>query len=302
MFHKGVIVKTAIILFHYKRVENLSIQLNVIKSVDLPIYIFVDYDNDCDGENILEYEKLIEGFKRANPEILVELICQRANLGLRSSVLSGLSYVSRRVDAFIVFEDDIIFNEKTIEYFLTSLRKYGDTDVYHINGWCHPNWYPFKRRKYFWGHWAFCWGWATWSSKWDVIELDAEQLLSRLGSRKKEFNIYGSYRFTDQLEKNQDKSMSTWAVFWTATIFVNGGKCLCTAAPHCKPLVDHKFTNAKNPLAYKNQRLKVTFEQKKLPSNDLKIDQKESIILFIYVRFIHGVLSKYQRLKTWVKL
>lgn len=295
-------MKTAIVLFHYKRIENLRKQLNILKSVDLQIYVFVDYDNNCNGDNIIQYEKYIEEFKRNNPTTSVELICQKKNLGLRRSVLNGLSYVSCLFDAFIVFEDDITFNLKTIEYFLASLVKYSDTEVFHINGWCHPNWYPFKRRKYFWGKWAFCWGWATWSNKWDALELDAEQLLHKLSSRKREFNIYGSYSFTDQLEKNLKKTMSTWAVFWTATIFVNEGKCLSISDPHCKPLIDHKFTNASNALAYQTQILRPTFEQKYLPCVNLENDLKESFILFIYVKFIHGLRSKCGRLKQWLPL
>ena len=293
-------MRTAIVLFHYRRSENLIKQLNVLNSVNLPVFVFVDYDNNCDGENISEFEEYIEKYKGDNPDKLIELISQENNIGLRKSVLNGLEHVSNRADAFIVFEDDIMFNLKTIEYFETSLNKYNNTDVFHINGWCHPNWYPFERKRYHFGKWAFCWGWATWSNKWSLIQLDAEKLLSQLESRKTEFNIYGSYSFTDQLEKNIDKTLTSWAVFWTASIFVNKGKCLSTSVPHCKPLHDDKFTNASNILAYNHQVTSATFERSYLPNADVDIDQKESLILFVYVKFIHILLSKYGRFKVWL--
>jgi hypothetical protein len=288
----------AIVLFHFRRINNLEQQLLALRTVKLPVYIFVDYDESCNGDNIRQFEKLIKQFKSDNPECSIEMFSQKTNMGLRNSILNGLNYVSERSDAFMVFEDDIQFNLDSIAYFTESLLEYDQTDVFHINGWCHPRWYPLTRKRYYFGKWAFCWGWATWSSKWALLQLDAEQLLTDLEPRRNEFNIFGSYRFTDQLDGNLDKSLVSWAVFWTATIFNQGGKCLNTSYPHCRPLEDDKYTNASNISAYKSQNISNTFVRSKLPGVNLPIDQKETMILFVYVRFVHRFFTVLERLKS----
>lgn len=265
----------------------------------MPIYIFIDFDANTNGENIHEYTNVIDQFRNDYPSVTICLTCRTQNFGLRKNILEGLNFVAENSDAFIVFEDDIAFNANTIEYFLASLNRYKHTDVFHLNGWCHPNWYPFKRNNYFFSKWAFCWGWATWSEKWGLLQLDAYNLLKRLENREYEFNIYGSYLFTDQLRRNLNQTLSSWAIFWTSTIFINGGRCLTPSSPHCKPLQDDKFTNAANISAYEGQSIRCTFDETKLPIVSEPFDKKEIFILFVYVRFIHRIVSTFGRLKGW---
>ncbi len=72
-----------------------------------------------------------------------------------------------------------------------------------------------------------CYGWATWADRWRYFEKNPKKIVQEF-SRKdiRRFNLEGGKKFWKQLKANKKGKISTWAIFWYATIFKNQGLCL----------------------------------------------------------------------------
>lgn len=78
-----------------------------------------------------------------------------------------------------------------------------------------------------------CWGWATWSNRWDHFEKNAEKLVQDFSRRDVyEFNLFNSENFWGQVIANKKNKINTWAIFWYAVIFMNNGLCLNPSAQY----------------------------------------------------------------------
>jgi hypothetical protein len=74
-----------------------------------------------------------------------------------------------------------------------------------------------------------CWGWATWSDRWEFLQTDYKKILRILQSDKKllkKFNYEYSFVFHTQLIHNIERSISTWDILWFSTIFLEKKLCL----------------------------------------------------------------------------
>ena len=72
-----------------------------------------------------------------------------------------------------------------------------------------------------------CWGWATWADRWSLYKKNIKETISEFTcSDIKKFNIDGVENFWDQILANKDGKINTWAIFWYATIYKNGGLCV----------------------------------------------------------------------------
>jgi len=72
-----------------------------------------------------------------------------------------------------------------------------------------------------------CWGWATWSERWNYFEKDVNKIIKNFDNKDIErFNLDGATNFWSQVIGNKNNTMDTWAIFWYATIFKHNGLCL----------------------------------------------------------------------------
>jgi hypothetical protein len=73
----------------------------------------------------------------------------------------------------------------------------------------------------------FCWGWATWSNKWNEFALQedfqAKNINSLAGLRGSFMGLAG---FRRQLRLNDKGQIKTWAVYWYWYLFTNHKKCI----------------------------------------------------------------------------
>ena len=71
------------------------------------------------------------------------------------------------------------------------------------------------------------WGWATWKRAWQFHRTDSKNLLGEVQLKgQSEFDLDGYSFHFDELERNVNGDLNTWAVHWYATIFLNDGLCL----------------------------------------------------------------------------
>lgn len=170
---------------------------------------------------VRDYLKTIVGFKS------VKIIERQENWGLAKSIITGVTEVVNQCGRIIVLEDDIVTSPAFLSFMNQALDFYENQDkVWHISGWN----YPINRDDlgdiFFWRA-MNCWGWATWAGRWQYFEKNPQKLIQAWTEQEKQhFDLDGSGVFWHQVTANAEGRMNTWAIFWYATIYENGGLCL----------------------------------------------------------------------------
>ena len=153
-----------------------------------------------------------------------------SNQGLANSIRGGIDRILETHDRTVVIEDDILVSNGFLNYMQNALRMHAtDERVMSVCSYLPKLRWQFLLPHQFY-HWLlWCWGWGTWKRAWEKAEWNPSTLLARiegLSDGRLSFDMGGVYPFTSHLEANRDKTMTTWAIFWAATIYLNQGLCL----------------------------------------------------------------------------
>lgn len=233
-----------VLLFTYNRLEHtkktLSALLDNFLSNITDLYIYSDGPkNELDKCKIIELRKYlynINGFKS------VKIIERNENYGLSKNIISGVSEICKKHGKVIVLEDDLI----TSPYFLTYMNEAINKYIYNPNVSCiHGYVYPVNVElpNTFFIKGADCWGWATWSSAWNLFEKNGTKLLSEIKSKNliREFNFNNSYDYIKMLEDQICGINDSWAIRWYASCFL---KNLYTLYPGKSLISNSGFDNS----------------------------------------------------------
>lgn len=219
--------KAPIALFVYNRPEHTrktidALQKNLLINQS-ELFIFSDGSkNESDAIKVLEvrkYLKTISGFRSVN------IIERDKNLGLASSIISGVTEIVNRYGKVIVMEDDLVSSSYFLEYMNDALDCYENEEkVISIHGYIYPIKSKLKKKlpETFFIKGADCWGWATWKRGWNLFEPDGKKLLRELEERNllPEFDFYGSYPYSNMLQRQIAGQNDSWAVRWYASAFL----------------------------------------------------------------------------------
>ena len=218
-----------ILLFTYNRPQHTKRTLEALKRNFLASYseLFIFSDgpkNDTDSLSVKEVRKLLKkltGFKH------IEIITSNTNKGLANSIVGGVTEVINKYGRVIVLEDDLIVSSNFLNFMNEALDKYKNEDlVWHVSGWNYPIETEGMGDVFFWRV-MNCWGWATWRDRWIHFRKDPLHLLTTWNKKEiRRFNLEGANDFWAQVVENAEGKIDTWAIFWYATIFENGGLCL----------------------------------------------------------------------------
>lgn len=210
---------TPILLFTYKRLDTLKKTVQALKenslSIDSPLYVFSDAAKSPIDEPIINevrnYIKSITGFKS------IKIIESRVNKGLANSILDGVSSVLEEYPTVIVLEDDLLTTPNFLSYMNSALEFYKNSEkVFSISG------YSFnlgtdldeKNDSYFLNR-GWSWGWATWKSKWDLVDWEIKDydLFIKDKSKQRLFAKGGS-DLNKMLHKQMTGELDSWAIRW----------------------------------------------------------------------------------------
>jgi hypothetical protein len=177
-----------------------------------------------DIDNISEVRRIadnIEGFEQ------VTVIKQDENQGLANSILSGVTRVVKEFGKVIVLEDDHVVHVDFLNYMNHYLNIYSEKKrVMHIGGLSRNSYLQFFMNTVFFTRYMDCWGWATWSDRWDKLIMDFKIIDSYLEIpfNFEKFN-FSKLDYHTYFEPNREK-LKTWAIFWYFTIAIHNGLCL----------------------------------------------------------------------------
>jgi hypothetical protein len=223
-------MNAAICLFTFTRADCLKMTISALQrcseAKESDLFIFCDgprFKTDIPAiKTVHAMVADIEGFAS------VTVTRRKTNFGLALNIEDGVSEVVRQYGRVIVLEDDIVVAPNFLAYMNTALEKYERTSsVWHIAGWTVPqptssiNGYAYFTKV------MNCWGWATWADRWQYFKRDPKELTSEWTDEQiHSFDLEGSGIFWSQVQRNLNGSLTSWAVFWYATIYRHHGLCL----------------------------------------------------------------------------
>jgi len=214
-----------IVLFTYNRPDHTRKTLEALAANEYAneseLFIYSDGPKNQDAiekvQAVRSLIKNIHGFKS------VTIIERDKNWGLAESIIDGVTNIVNKYGKIIVLEDDIITSPYFLKYMNDGLDIYENEErVVCI----HAHQYPISPNGLpatFFIKGADCQGWATWNSSWSIFEKDANKLLKYIldNNLQYEFDINGSYPYTQMLKRQIDNKVNSWAIRWYASAFIN---------------------------------------------------------------------------------
>ncbi len=226
-----------IIFICYNRYNHVVRSLNSLKKNKLSkkskIIIFADGPTDKTNkkktDRIKIFLKKINGFKSK------KIIFRKKNLGTKKNIVNAVDQVFKKFNKVIVIEDDLILSKFFLDYMNLCLKNYKDEKkIWHVNGWSYPFMKNSKDDINFLGS-MNCWGWGTWKNRWSFLTLNERYFILNFSKKNiHNFNVFSSMNHFEQIIRNKKKTLSSWAVFWHATIFKNNGICIYPKYPLVK--------------------------------------------------------------------
>ena len=209
-----------ICLFVYKRYDTTKLMLESLlacpECADSELYVFMDEArNDSEADDVEKVRALfdnLQGFKAIHP------YPARMNKGMARSVIDGVTTVLEKHESIIVLEDDLVVAPDFLTFMNTALEAYRDrSDIWSISGYTPTlkEIEQYDKNSVFLVPRAQCWGWATWSDRWETVDWEVSDFnyLARNKKRRKAFDMGGNDLFRT-LEMEHRERIESWAVRW----------------------------------------------------------------------------------------
>lgn len=149
------------------------------------------------------------------------------NMGLKSRMVSGISWAFEHVEEAIILEDDCLPSMSFFRFCQELLEKYRyDMRVTSISG--SHNDMEICKESYVFSNRFRCWGWATWKRSWERFDPDMkffeeckkENLLKSLIPAQR----YIEYMNT--LQTYCGKNSTSWSIPFAFSMMMNHGLCI----------------------------------------------------------------------------
>ncbi len=213
-----------IVLFVYNRLRHTQQTIDALRgnylAPESELFIFSDSHKDetvkADVERVRSYLKTIEGFKK------ITIFESEKNQGPSMLIVTGVTEIINRYGKVIVLEDDLLVSRYFLKFMNDALAFYEKEEkVISICGYMYK--VDINNQETFFLKMADCWGWATWKRGWDLFESNATELLERLNVRRmiRSFDLNGGYAYSKMLKKQVEGKISSWAIRWYASAFLN---------------------------------------------------------------------------------
>jgi hypothetical protein len=151
----------------------------------------------------------------------------KENMGCRSRVASGISWVFNHEETAIILEDDCLPSPSFFSFCQEMLERYAnDENVMQICGTNNINYSPASNSSYFFSRFTPIWGWATWRRAWTKYDEPLNHW-PEIKRQKMLFDICASEREAitrqETLDRIYRKELDTWDYGWVLSIMANRG-------------------------------------------------------------------------------
>lgn len=299
-----------IIVFAYNRPEHLNKTLTWLGQNELAdnsvLYIY------CDGPKQNATTEQLEKIKNARqvahqlavvPTFKeVHFVEREENLGLGTSIISGVTEVIRQYGKVIVLEDDLQTSPLFLDYMNKCLEHYEERkSVFSVSSLSRPHPERFYPKDYPYDVYVSLvhhpTGWATWEDRWKQVDWNVD-LFAEVQEQPEMIAAfrrieYGEY---DALEYQQKTEQNVWSVRFSFAHFINHAVSICPIVSYINHIGwDSEATNAKGSSQWNFDRLA---DKKEIRLLDVLYEDRR-IINSWYSFSIPKRRSFYGRLKNW---
>jgi hypothetical protein len=219
-----------IVVFAFNRPEHLYqslIALSHNAEFNLsPLFIFCDGPkNSSDHQNVERTRAIANQWPHLNKYIIEA----HKNQGLAESVIAGVTQVIERFGRVIVLEDDLVVDDSFLSFLNQALRKHeNDLKILQVSAYMFPIPEFLGRSETMFLPNISSWGWATWARAWEKFDPNASGWELLLSNRKmrKEFDVGGSYAYSDMLLRQTIGEIDSWAIRWNWSVYCASGLVL----------------------------------------------------------------------------
>lgn len=248
-----------IIVFAYNRPDHLRKTLGWLAENELAdqstLFIFCDgikQEANEDQKSKVRAARSVAHQIAAPPLFKeVHIIERDQNLGLGTSIITGVTEVINKYGKCIVLEDDLQTSPLFLDYMNKCLDYYeARKSVFSISATSRPHPERFYPADYPYDVYVSLThrptGWATWSDRWAQVDwkADAYKLLKQYPAMRKAFNRLGNDYF-DALAYQQENEQNVWSIRFALSHFVNHSISICPIVSYINHIGwDSEATNA----------------------------------------------------------
>lgn len=218
-----------IVVFAYKRKDKIKMCLNSLeRCVDFDksdIFIFSDGPRaTTDIECVKTVRDFLDKYLKYSKAKNVKVVKSTENKGLAKSIIDGVTTIINEYGKAIVVEDDLVVSVDFLKYMNSALNYYESDKTY---GMISAYTYDFPElEKYNHQIYALrkgdCWGWATWSDRWENVDWELKNMDDYLKDRKWRRGFsHLEYGLEDQLIRQYKKELNAWAARWFFHLYNN---------------------------------------------------------------------------------
>ncbi len=223
-------------IFAYNRLDKIKTCIEALGRCELAknteIIIFADgFKGSKDQKDVEAVHKWLQEFANCSIDTVIDAdysVCSDSfkkvtlnikskNMGLATSIISGVTGLMNQYGRVIVVEDDLVVSSSFLRYMNEGLNFYEDDN----NIWAMASYgYDLKAlKKYahdvYLGYRASSWGWASWKNRWDTVDWevsDYDELMSSHELQKK--FCRGGGDLYPMLQRQMNGESDSWAIRW----------------------------------------------------------------------------------------
>lgn len=248
-----------IIVFCYNRPEHLRKTMNWLRAnkhaEESPLYVF------CDGPKVNASEEQLQKIAAARAVVdemavvpafkEVHIVKRNENLGLGTSIITGVTEVINKHGKAIILEDDLETSPLFLDYMNKCLEHYEERkSVFSISGLSRPHPERFYPADYPYDVYVSLThhptGWATWADRWAQVDWDAKAY----DVMKDQPEMIAAFRRIeypewDDLIRVKEAGKNIWSVRFGLAHFVNHAVSICPIVSYINHIGwDEEGTNA----------------------------------------------------------
>ena len=219
-----------IVVFAYRRPEHLR---NTLKSLmgcegfdESPVIVYCDgARNDDELASVMATREVAQSMLGNRAEYRFS----DANLGLASSVISGVNETLQKYGRIIVVEDDLQLSPSFLTFMNRALDRYEcEEKVFQVSGYQFDAPELSDLNTAFFLPFPVSWGWATWKRAWDNFDPLALgwSNISTDKALRRRFNLDGNYGYATMLLRQMKGYSDSWAIRWYWSLFKKNGLVL----------------------------------------------------------------------------
>jgi hypothetical protein len=290
-----------VLIFCYNRSFGLSRLLDSIRksqnSNACQYHFYIDGKRS--ESDSLEQDKITREINSfINEGYSSRVVMREYNYGLSRNIISGVTEVFEFSNQLIVLEDDLIVGKYFFNFMSKSLDYYKDcSQIFSINGFSLDVSNLDLNEEVYVSPRFFSWGWATWKSRWTLIDWDLENW-SEVLSTKNDFDRTCGSDCYKMLNRWRNGKNDSWAIRFAFQQFRSAGFSL---TPKFSLIMNVGFDNSGENCKQWN-RFKSDFREYYDPDPALlKISDNAGI--FEYLRSYHTITYRiYVRVRYYLGL